>query len=91
MKRKHLAGVIVCITVMVWLLSGVNGEINAVESGFRVLIRNLCCNIRKHCHMHVIHPHYQRQSGIHVNKPDCGQETHTRERYDGGRLGRSTE
>lgn len=34
MKRKHLAGVIVCITVMVWLLSGVNGEINAVESGF---------------------------------------------------------
>lgn len=31
MKRKHLAGVIVCITVMVWLLSSVNDEINAVE------------------------------------------------------------
>lgn len=37
MKRKHLAGVIVCITVMVWLLSGVNGEINAVESDYECL------------------------------------------------------
>ncbi len=31
MKRKHFARVIVCITIMVWLLSGVNGEVNAVE------------------------------------------------------------
>lgn len=31
MKRKHFVRFIVCITIFVWLLSGVKGEVNTVE------------------------------------------------------------